>query len=72
MYMQIPPIAYNVYNLLLYCTVYKLLVTLYELLVTHSTQLVSFTVMLGEDKETVMANRNYNLTYCTPQVGLVR
>ena len=51
-----------------YCTVYKLLVILdklhvlvtnCELLVTHINQLVNFTVKLGEDKETVLANRNY-------------
>ena len=31
----------------------------YELLVNHITLLVNFTVKLGEDKETVPANRNY-------------
>ena len=61
-------IIYNACCLSRYCTVYKLLVILdklhvlvtnCELLVTHINQLVNFTVKLGEDKETVLANRNY-------------
>ena len=60
--------VYNACCLSRYCTVYKLLVILdklhvlvtnCELLVTHINQLVNFTVKLGEDKETVLANRNY-------------
>ena len=38
---------------------------------THINQLVNFTVMLGEDKETVLANRNYNLIYNPSWLGQV-
>ena len=67
-------IIYNACCLSRYCTVYKLLVILdklhvlvtnCELLVTHINQLVNFTVKLGEDKETVLANRNYTKSEVT-------
>ena len=38
---------------------------------THINQLVNFTVMLGDDKETVLANRNYNLIYNPSWLGQV-